>query len=106
MNASRMVILSNASEVNTSHNNESNVSATDFKPMVKQLHNDTKFLSQLQGAEYSFWGSKFGIWHSDRCRGLRQEYAEEEEYLKNKWSTGVSNFMKRGWEWIWRENDR
>ena len=75
----------------------SNAPSVDSNPTVKQLQSDAKFISQLEEAEYSCWKSRLGMWSSDRVRGLRNEYFEEEEMLKNKWS--VWSWIKKGWEW-------
>lgn len=70
----------------------------NFNPTVNQLHNDAKFISELEKAEYSSWKSKVGIWSSDHIWRLRKEYLEEEESSKNKWQ--VWNLLKRGWAWM------
>ncbi|KAL7537889.1 hypothetical protein ACHAXR_011723 [Thalassiosira sp. AJA248-18] len=102
MNSCGMVVpLSNLFEGDDSPpNNENNTTIiTDFDPTVKQLQNDTEFISQLEIAEYSSWSSKSGMWSSNHVRQLlRKEY--EEEHLENK--SGIWNLMKRGWEWIRR----
>ena len=74
----------------------------NFNPTVKQLQQDTKFLSQLEEAEYTAWKEKKGMWSStlNNRELLRMEYVEEEEYEKNQWS--VWGLVKRGWEWLRR----
>ena len=79
------------------------ITTTDnFNPTVKQLQQDTKFLSQLEEAEYTAWKEKKGMWSStlNNRELLRMEYVEEEEYEKNQWS--VWGLVKRGWEWLRR----
>ena len=41
---------------------ESSAQIIDYHPTIKQLQNDTKFISQLEEAEYTSWKSRMGIW--------------------------------------------
>ncbi len=81
-------------------NSPRNHTIVRFEPTVKQLHDDTRFLSKLERAEYSSWKSKVGMWALEDYRCLRTEYLEEEEMLKNKWH--IWSLVKRGWEWMRR----
>ena len=75
---------------------DNNASLIDFNPTVKQLQNDSTFISQLEEAEFAAWKSREGVWSSPQMRELRKEYAEEEEYLNSSlWSR-----LKRGLSWI------
>ena len=42
--------------------NESTTTIIDYHPTVKQLQDDTKYISQLEEAECKAWQSKNGIW--------------------------------------------
>jgi hypothetical protein len=67
----------------------------NYNPTVKQLQQDTKFISQLEEAEYTSWKDKVGIWSNDELRQqLRREYVEEEERINKSWWTVV----KKGWQ--------
>jgi len=82
----------------TSDNNDTTATFTliDFNPTVKQLQQDSTFISQLEEAEFAAFKSKEGVWSSSQMRELRKEYVEEEEYLNDRlWSR-----MKRGLSWI------
>ena len=72
----------------------------DYNPTVKQLQSDTKFISQLEEAEYTAWKSKLGMWSSNQVRELRNEYIEEENLKKNSWS--IITLIKRGWDFVRR----
>ena len=77
---------------------------TNYIPTVKQLQNDTNFMSELEQAEYSAWKSKLGMWSSHHARELRREYAEEEEYSKRAFTaSNVWGWMKKGWRWMRKE---
>ena len=69
----------------------------DFNPTVKQLQQDSTFISQLEEAEFAAFQSKAGVWSSKHLREvLRREYVEEEEHLHNSWW----NRMQRGLDWL------
>lgn len=85
---------------------EQDTTITDFNPTVKQLQSDTKFMSNLEEAEYACFVSKIGMWSSQRARALKKEYVEEEESMKNKLSTGLWNALTKGWNWIWGRKQR
>ncbi|KAL7453248.1 hypothetical protein ACHAWC_004911 [Mediolabrus comicus] len=69
----------------------------DFNPTVKQLQQDSTFISQLEEAEFAAFQSKAGVWSCKQMRELlRREYVEEEEYLHNSWWSR----MKRGVYWL------
>jgi hypothetical protein len=69
----------------------------DFNPTVKQLQQDSTFISQLEEAEFAAFQSKVGVWSSKQMRELlRREYVEEEEYLHNSWLSR----MQRGLDWL------
>ena len=72
----------------------------DYNPTVKQLQSDTKFISQLEEAEYTAWKSEIGMWSSNQVRELRNEYIEEENLKKNSWS--IITLIKRGWDFVRR----
>jgi len=72
----------------------------DYHPTVKQLQNDTKYISHLEEAEYKAWQSKNGMWSSKHVREIRKEYIEYEEEEKNKWS--VLSLLKRGFDFVRR----
>jgi hypothetical protein len=72
----------------------------NFNPTVKQLKDDSQFISKLEVAEYNSWKSKVGIWSIDDMRVLRSEYLAEEESTKMKWK--LWSFVKRMWEWMRR----
>ena len=72
----------------------------DYHPTVKQLQDDTKYISQLEEAEYKAWQSKIGMWSSKHIREIRKEYIEYEEEEKNKWS--VWSLLKRGFDFVRR----
>ena len=69
----------------------------DYNPTVKQLQSDTKFISQLEEAEYIAWKSKLGMWSSNHVRELRGEYIEEGN---SSWS--IISLIKRGWDFVRR----
>jgi hypothetical protein len=78
------------------NNNTASFTLIDFNPTVKQLQQDSTFISQLEEAEFAAWKSKEGVWSSSQMRELRKEYVEEEEYLNSSlWSR-----VKRGLSWI------
>ncbi|KAL7552638.1 hypothetical protein ACHAWF_015866 [Thalassiosira exigua] len=106
INSCGLVIPSNGNvsrNASPSGESEATMEITDFNPTVKQLQNDAQFMSDLEEAEYSAWNSKRGVWSSDRIRQLRRDYVEEEEILRNKWSTRIAGWAKRGWGWIRRK---
>ena len=77
---------------------ESSAQIIDYHPTIKQLQNDTKFISQLEEAEYTSWKSRMGIWSSDDMRKLKSEYIEEEEEEENSsWSlwSMIKKFIRR-----------
>jgi hypothetical protein len=74
----------------------------NFNPTVKQLRDDTQFLSKLEEAEYGAWKSKVGIWSTDEMRELRTEYLAEEDSSKTKWQ--IWSMVKRGCEWMMRKS--
>lgn len=74
----------------------------NFNPTVKQLRDDTQFLSKVEEAEYAAWKSKVGMWSTDEMRELRTEYLAEEESSKTKWQ--IRSIIKRGWEWMIRKS--
>ena len=74
----------------------------NFNPTVKQLREDTQFLSKVEEAEYAAWKSKVGMWSTDEMRDLRTEYLAEEESSKTKWQ--IRSIIKRGWEWMIRKS--
>jgi len=78
--------------------NESTI--IDYHPTVKQLQDDTKYISQLEEAEYKAWQTKIGMWSSKHTREIRKEYIEYEEEEKNKWS--VLSLLKRGFDFVRR----
>ena len=71
-----------------------------YNPTVKQLQSDTKFISQLEEAEYTAWKSKLGMWSSNQVRELKKEYIEEENLKKSSWS--IISLIKRGWDFVRR----
>ncbi|KAL3763672.1 hypothetical protein ACHAWU_009096 [Discostella pseudostelligera] len=74
----------------------------NFNPTVKQLRDDTQFLSKVEEAEYAAWKSKVGMWSTDEMRELRTEYLAEEESSKTKWQ--IRSIINRGWEWMIRKS--
>ena len=98
-----VVPLSNI-EDKGSKDNSTNVNEStkiiDYHPTVKQLQDDTKYISQLEEAEYTAWQSKIGMWSSKLNREIRKEYIEYEEEEKNKWS--VLSLLKRGFDFVRR----
>ena len=78
--------------------NESTTTIIDYHPTVKQLQDDTKYISQLEEAEYKAWQSKIGMWSSKHIREIRKEYIEHEEKERNKWS--VLSLLKRGFDFV------
>ena len=77
-----------------------NSTIIDYHPTVKQLQDDTKYISQLEEAEYNAWQSKIGMWSSKQIREIRKEYIEYEEEEKNKWS--ILSLLKRGFDFVRR----
>ena len=101
--ASGVVIpLSNVDDNDTKASNRSkeNTKIIDYDPTIKQLQNDTQYISQLDEAEYTAWKSKLGVWSSKQMRELRTDYVEESEKEQSRWL--VWNMLKRGWYWIRR----
>ena len=88
------------SSANKPKANESTTTIIDYHPTVKQLQNDTKYISQLEEAEYTAWQSKIGMWSSKQIREIRKEYVEYEEEEKNKWS--LMSLLKRGFDFVRR----
>lgn len=80
--------------------NESITTIIDYHPTVKQLQDDTKYISQLEEAEYKAWQTKIGMWSSKHTREIRKEYIEYEEEEKNKWS--LMSLLKRGFDFVQR----
>lgn len=76
---------------------ESSAQIIDYHPTIKQLQDDTKFISQLEEAEYTSWKSRMGIWSSDDMRKLKSEYIEEEEEENSSWSlcSMIKKFIRR-----------
>ena len=64
-----------------------------FDPTVKQLQDDSNYMTQLEEAEYEAWKSRVGMWSSDEVRKQRKEYVEEEEESSSKWSTIIWSWM-------------
>ena len=99
-----VVHLSNIEDTSSSANkpkaNESTTIIIDYHPTVKQLQDDTKYISQLEEAEYKAWQSKIGMWSSKHIREIRKEYIEYEEEEKNKWS--LMSLLKRGFDFVRR----
>lgn len=98
-----VVPLSNIEDKKGSENKQKANESTaiiDNHPTVKQLHDDTEYISQLEDAEYTAWQSKRGMWSSKHIREIRKEYIEYEEEEKNKWS--VLGLLKRGYDFVRR----
>jgi len=54
---------------------------------------DSRYIAQLEEAEFEAWRSREGMWSSDEAREqLREEYVEEEE-SSSKWSTIIWSWM-------------
>lgn len=69
----------------------------NYNPTVKQLQQDTKFITKLEEAEKFSWKDKVGIWSNDEIRQqLRKDYVEEEERMNKSWWMVV----KKGWKKI------
>jgi len=99
-----VVPLSNIEDDNSSNkeNTKANESTTiiDYHPTVKQLQDDTNYISHLEKAEYNAWQSKIGMWSSKHTREIRKEFIEYEEEEKNKWS--ILSLLRRGFDFVRR----
>jgi hypothetical protein len=86
---------SSSSKRNVPNNGSLTNIIINYNPTVQQLQKDTKFISQLEEAEYTSWKDKVGIWSNDKLRQqLRKEYVEEEERMNKSWWMVV----KKSWQ--------
>ena len=86
---------SSSSKRNAPNNGSLTNIIINYNPTVQQLQQDTKFISQLEVAEYTSWKDKVGIWSNDeRRKQLRKEYVEEEDRINKSWWMVV----KKSWQ--------